>query len=262
MAAAGKRHWWYRSTRQLLQQLIEPHLISGPQAIHLDAAGGTGATGSWLAEQAPTVVADFDQFAVEIAHQDHPGYISLRGDLNALPFADRSFASVLCVTALCHRMNPNPAAIVEDFARITRPGGVVALMEPGGKRLWRSHDDVTHTARRFSVAELREMAVGAGLEVLTSTGAYTFLVPPAFVLGRLERGSNKSDVGRNESGLFGVFGTLAAAERWWLRRWSLPFGLSAIVVARKPLLLEDEAGDVLQTRHTACFDEQGVVAGE
>jgi SAM-dependent methyltransferase len=234
MAEAGERHWWYRNTRQLLRQLIEPHLDNGANALHLDAAGGTGGTGSWLADRAPTVLADYEQFAIEFARQDHPGYLSMRADLNALPFDDESFSSVLCVTALCHRMNANPAAIVDDFARITRPGGVVALMEPGGKRLWRSHDDVTHTARRFSVAELRAMAIGAGLEVLTSTGAYTFLVPPAFVLGRLERGSNKSDVGRNESGLFGVFGVLAAIERRLLRRWSLPFGLSAIVIARKP----------------------------
>ena len=49
------------------------------------------------------------------------------------------------------RMNPDPQAIVTEFARVTKPGGLVCLMEPGGKRLWRGHDDVTHTARRFSL---------------------------------------------------------------------------------------------------------------
>ena len=235
MAEAGERHWWYRNTRVLLQQLIQPYLDVGPGSIHLDAAGGTGATGSWIAAQAATVMADFDQFAVEIARRDHPGYISMRADLNQLPFDDASFSSVLCVTALCHRMNPDPGAIVRDFARVARPGAVIGLMEPGGKRLWRSHDDVTHTGRRFSIAELRTMATDAGLEVVTATGAYSFLVPPAFILGRLERGSGKSDVGRNESGLFGLFGVLAAVERRWLRHRNLPFGLSAIVIARKPL---------------------------
>ena len=102
---------------------------------------------------------------------------------------------MLCVTALCHRMNPDPAAIVREFARIAQPGAIVAIMEPGGKRLWRSHDDVTHTGRRFSVGELKDMAQAAGLEVIKATGAYSFLVPPAWLMGIIERGKAKSDVG-------------------------------------------------------------------
>ena len=86
----------------------------------------------------------------------------------------------------------------------------------------------------LSVADLREMCTAAGLEVVTATGAYSFLVPPAWLLGKLERGESKSDVGRNESGLFGLFGLLAKLERRLLRRVSLPFGLSAVVIARKP----------------------------
>ena len=234
MAAAGTTHWWYRSTRSLLQQLVEPLVDKRPDALHLDAAGGTGATGGWLAAIAPTVLVDFEQFALDVARDDHPGYLPVRADLNHLPFASGCFSSVLCVTALCHRMNPDPAAIVRDFARLTRPGGVVVLMEPGGKRLWRSHDDVTHTGRRFSVGELRAAAQDAGLEVVKATGAYSFLVPAAFAMGLVERGSAKSDVGRNQSGLGGLLGAVAAVERRLLRRFDLPFGLSAIVIARKP----------------------------
>lgn len=242
MAEAGERHWWYRSTRALLQQLVGPHLAESAgargtrPALLLDAGGGTGATGGWMTATAPTVLADYDAFACQVAAEDHPGYLPARADLNRLPFAPESFDGVLCVTVLCHRMNPDPSAIVADFARLTRPGGVIAIQEPGGKKLWRGHDEVTHTGRRFSVAELAEMCRAAGLEVVTSTGAYSFLVPPAWLLSKFEKVSDsKSDVGRNQSGLFGLFGLLARAERAWLRRGTLPWGLSAIVVARKPL---------------------------
>ncbi|MCU1393639.1 MAG: Methyltransferase type 11 [Ilumatobacteraceae bacterium] len=235
MAAASDRHWWYRSTRTLLRELVEPLLDRRPDAVHLDAAGGTGATGSWLAGLGTTVLGDYETYALEFARDAH-GYAPVRLDLNELPFADGAFATVLCVTALYHRMNPDPPRVVRDFARVAEPGAIVALMEPGGKRLWRSHDEVTHGARRFSLAEMRAMAVDAGLEVITATGAYSFLVPPAYLLGRFERSNAQhSDVGRNETGLFGLFGRLAAIERWIIRRRPLPFGLSVIVVARKPL---------------------------
>jgi len=234
MAEHGESHWWYRATRSLLQQLVEPHLSHDTAALNMDAGGGTGATGRWLCANAPTVLADFDEFALQIARSDTPRYVPIRADMNHLPFSDESFSAVLCVTALCHRMNPDPAAIVADFARLARPGAVIALMEPGGKKLWRGHDDVTHTARRFSIAELRAMAEGAGLVVQKATGAYSFLVPPAYLIGRFERKQANSDIGRNQSGLLGLFALLATVERWWLRRFRIPFGLSAIVIARKP----------------------------
>ena len=119
-------------------------------------------------------------------------------------------------------MNADPAATVAELARVTRPGGVVCLMEPGIRRLRRGHDRVTHTARRFSRHDLAEMLTASGLDVIRTTGAYTFLVPPAAVLAVLERGRATSDVGRNESGLGGVFGRLAADRAPLLRRRTCP----------------------------------------
>lgn len=244
MADAGEHHWWYRNTRILLGELLLPHLerrAGGRPPVVLDAGGGTGATGGWMTRTATTVLADYEPMALDVARHDHGaerhgghGLLPVQADLNRLPFADESFDLVLCVTALCHRMNPDPAAIVRDFARITKPGGTVCLWEPGGKRLWRGHDEVTHTARRFSVADLRTMAVDAGLTVERATGAYTFLVPPAAILGVIEKGKERSDVGRNDTGLGGLFPAMARAERWLLRRRDVPFGLSAITVATKP----------------------------
>jgi SAM-dependent methyltransferase len=234
MAAAGASHWWYDSTRRLLEQLMSPYLPAG-EALFLDAAGGSGATGSWLARRAPTVVADVDGPSVRYAAtRTEQGYLPELADLNALPHRDHVFDAVLCVTALCHRMNTDPAATVAELGRVTRPGGVVCLMEPGVRKLRRGHDRVTHTARRFSRHDLARMLTDTGLELRRVTGAYTFLVPPAAVLAVIERGRQTSDVGRNESGLGGVMGALARVERAALRRTDLPTGLSAIAIAVKP----------------------------
>src|SRR5262249_5339209 len=127
----------------------------------------------------------------------------------------------------------DPAATVRELARVTRQGGVVALMEPGVRRLRRGHDRVTHTARRFSRHDLADLLRDAGMNVIRATGACTFLVPPAAVLAVLGRGRATSDVGRNESGLGGVMAGLAQAERRLLRATDLPTGLSVIAIARK-----------------------------
>ncbi|HEY0519611.1 MAG TPA: hypothetical protein VGC84_08975, partial [Ilumatobacteraceae bacterium] len=68
MVAAGERHWWYRSTRALLEMLIAPHLGTvGAATMYLDAGGGSGATGSWLADRATTVLDDFEDVALHAA---------------------------------------------------------------------------------------------------------------------------------------------------------------------------------------------------
>jgi SAM-dependent methyltransferase len=235
MAAAGAQHWWYRASRQLLDELVTPLLPPTDAAtIYLDAAGGSGATGSWLARRAPTLVDDVDEQSVRHAHTHVPGFVPVLANLNDLPHPADAFDAVLCVTALCHKMNTDPAATVAELARVTKPGGVICLMEPGVRKLRRGHDIVTHTARRFSRHDLAHLLERAGVEVTRRTGAYTFLVPPAAALALIERGKATSDVGRNESGVGGLFSQFARFERLILRRTDLPTGLSAIAVGIKP----------------------------
>jgi SAM-dependent methyltransferase len=235
MAAASDNHWWYQATRMLLDEFAGPHLpVVTAESRYLDAGGGSGATATWLARRGTTVIDDFDTFALTVARDGESKYVPVRADINQIPHRSNSFDAVLCVTALCHQLIPDPQATVVELARVTKPGGLVCLMEPGVKRLWRGHDIVTHTARRFSLADMRALVAGAGLELVRATGAYSFLVPAAAALQVVERGKAHSDVGRNESGLGGAFANLAKAERAWLRRRSLPAGLSVLAIGRKP----------------------------
>ena len=200
-------------------------------SVYLDAAGGVGGTARWLTDLGTTVLADIEPTAVANAGS---GVIPELADIGVLPHPDGAFDAVVCVTALYHRLVTDPGAVVAEFARVTRPGGLVCLMEPGVRRLFRAHDRATHAARRFSRNDLRRLAEQAGLQVERATGAYTFLIPPAAVSAVLERGKTTSDVSRNESGLGGVLGAAASIERRLLKRVNLPVGLSVITIARRP----------------------------
>jgi SAM-dependent methyltransferase len=233
MAAVEATHWWYTATRALLRQLVGPSLVPGGR--FLDAGGGTGATGAWMAEYGTLVASDALPDALSVYTRGHPLVAgAAAADVQALPFPDRTFDAVLCITVLYHRFIADPAVAVAELARVTRPGGLVVLMEPGVRRLRRAHDRVTHAARRFSVNDLRAAAVAAGLQVSRATGAFSFLVPPAAAKTRLERVGSTSDLERHGSGLGGLLGGAAALERRVLRRISIPAGLSVVVVARRP----------------------------
>lgn len=234
MAEVEQTHWWYSATRSLLQQLLGPELGDRP-GLMLDAGAGTGATGAWLAQHGTLVAGDFEEQALRLYGEAHPTARRVASDVNRLPFAGDSFDAALCVTVLCHQSIADPTAAVAELARVVRPGGVVCLMEPGVRRLRRAHDRVTHTGRRFSLADLRRHATDAGLRVERATGAYSFLVPAAAVKAVIERGRTSSDLEVQPGGLGGLLAAVARAERAVLRRVSLPFGLSVALVARKPL---------------------------
>ena len=129
MAAVEESHWWYASTRALLQDLLGPALVPGGR--FLDAGAGTGATGAWLERDGQLVASDFEPGALALYGELHPGAQRVAADVTALPFADGSFDAALCVTVLCHRSIPDPAVAVAELARVVRPGGVVCLLEPG-----------------------------------------------------------------------------------------------------------------------------------
>jgi len=233
MASTEDRHWWYAATRALLDEQLGPLLHDGGR--FLDAGGGTGATGAWLAGRGQLVATDFEWQALRLYRDGHPEVTDLAvADIRQLPLAAHSFDAALCVTVLCHSSIPSPAAAVGELARVVRPGGLVALLEPGVRRLYRPHDRHTHTGRRFSRWGLRQLLVDNGLEVVRATGAYTFLVPPAAamtVADRKTKGS-ASDLDRDQRGLAGVLPAVARAERALLRRTGVPFGLSVLAIGR------------------------------
>ena len=232
MAEVEDAHWWYRSTRALLADHLGPRLVKG--GLLLDAGAGTGATGSWMANYGDVVASDVEPLALELYGEQHRAAGRAAADLNALPFADNSFDAALCVTVLYHSAISSPAVALRELARVVKPGGVVCLMEPGVRRLFRAHDREVHGARRFSRNDLRLLAVDAGLTPEVASGAYSFLVPLAAAKAVLERGKQSSDLDNNQTGLGGMLSRAAHIERSVLRRAQLPFGLSVFVIARKP----------------------------
>ena len=124
------RHWWYGATRALLTDVLGPYVRTGGR--FLDAGGGTGATGAWLADHGQLVAVDTEPQALAIYAENHRAVSAgAAADVAALPLAAEAFDAVLCVTVLCHRLVTSPAAAVEELVRVTRRGGVVCLLEPG-----------------------------------------------------------------------------------------------------------------------------------
>jgi SAM-dependent methyltransferase len=240
VAAAEDEHWWYRNTRALARDLLEPWLAARPPDRRriLDAGCGPGGNGAWLAEYGSLVGVDVSADALAYVRERRPETLPVRASLVRLPFPDGRFDVVLAVTVLY--TIPDDAGALWELARVLAPGGVVILLEPAFEALRREHDVTVHGQRRYRRDALSASVRAAGLTVRRATYAYSFLAPPAAVLGAWERlrvpavGStdtvaHASDVDRRT--LDRAFAPLAQAERRYLARRDVPFGTTVIVVA-------------------------------
>jgi SAM-dependent methyltransferase len=88
----------------------------------LDLGCGVGHS---FAQLAPRRTVGVDSDADALRGQDRETRVA---DMRELPFADRSFGSVLCVQAIEHV--PDPERVVQEAARVLLPEGVAVFVTP------------------------------------------------------------------------------------------------------------------------------------
>jgi SAM-dependent methyltransferase len=234
IAAAEDDHWWYRSTRAVCADLLAPWLTEG--GTFLDAGCGPGGNGAWLSRHGRAIGVDLAAEGLEYVRQRRPEITPVQASITGLPFPDAAFDAVLEITVV-YCVADDRAAVAE-LARVVRPGGAVLLFEPAFEMLRRAHDKTVHGLHRYRRPTLAALAEDAGLRVVRSSYAYSFLAPPAAVLAAADRVTNRppSDTGSDveKRALDGVFSPLARLERRRLRRGAIPFGSSVLVLATRP----------------------------
>ena len=111
--------------------LVDAARIRPGQSV-LDVACGTGivarTAADRLAGNATVTGVDLNEGMLAVAERLRPDLDWQVGDVAALPFPDRTFDAVLCQMALM--FFPDRLGAVQEMARVTRPGGVVALVVP------------------------------------------------------------------------------------------------------------------------------------
>lgn len=232
-------HWWFAGRRLILESFVgrivsELNLPPGaPPPRILDVGCGTGANLEMLARFGAAEGVDISDDALRFCRAR--GLTRVRsGAAESLPYADAEFDLVTALDVVEHL--DDDRAGLREMRRVLRPGGRALLFVPAFMWLWGVQDDVSHHRRRYTLPGLRAAVEEAGLAVERATYANVTFFAPILAGRALMRATGLKPASENNvnvSALNGLFGRVFGAERHWLKRFNLPFGVSAVCVARR-----------------------------
>ena len=162
----GLEAFFHRNRARVTRNLIAKHAMPG--APILDAGCGTGLNLRHL--PAGSVGVDINPRNIELLKQRLPQHTVLEGDVEALPFADGSFGTVLCTEVIEHI--PDPSAALAEYRRVLQPGGVLIGSVPARSAIWKlrflsstcPHSEPFHN--EYLPDEVRAMLAGWKVEHL------------------------------------------------------------------------------------------------
>ena len=229
MFRVEETHWWYRSLRGMLTHFMATF---PDDAKVLDVGCGTGANMHALNIRFGI---DYSHEAVAFCRERGlPG--TAAASATALPFADGSFDAAISCDVLCHHSIADKTQMLQESARVVRPGALVLLNLPAYTWLMSSHDVHVGTDRRFHMQEMPGLLDAAGMDILKMTYWNTAMFPVAagVRLWRRIRPPAASDLAAGSGEMAnGLLSAVLRVECALTRVVRLPFGLSLMVLAQK-----------------------------
>jgi SAM-dependent methyltransferase len=237
MREAENSHWWFVGRRLILESFLKQIIqnlkskIQNPKI--LDVGCGTGANLEMLREFGEVAGVDVSEEALEFCRGR--GFTEVKNGLaEQLPFADESFDLTTALDVVEHL--DDDAAGLREMHRILKKGGRALIFVPAFMFLWGVQDDISNHRIRYTKRQIIERLEKAGFEIERATYAnITFFAPilAGRALMKLTGFRPESENNLTIGALNGFLGRLFGAERFWLKNFNFPFGVSIVIVARK-----------------------------
>jgi SAM-dependent methyltransferase len=239
VARAEQEFWWYRGMREILFRLLDPIAGARRFARILEAGCGTGYLSKNLQERYGWAMFPLDLSPEGLAHARRLGVGRLtQGDIRTLPFRDAAFDALLSLDVIVHLERGREGEALTEFARVLKPGGLLALRVSALDLLRSRHSEFAHERQRFTRARLTAAVERAGFHVERATYMNSLLLLVALFKFRfwepLTGAASRSGVQPVAKWLDRLLYLPLRLEAGWIGRGgAFPLGQSLVLVARK-----------------------------
>jgi SAM-dependent methyltransferase len=238
-------HWWFKWRFDMITRIVES-LPRSEGFRMLDAGCGTGQMTKLLEQYGEAVGLEIAPEALAFARKRGVKNL-VQGSITEPPFDAGSFDLVLSLDVIEHV--DHDEQIIASLFEFVKPGGHVILTVPAFQSLWSQHDEINHHKRRYRVEQVTRMLEEAGFEITRVAYCNSLLFLPVLVtrkaktyIRRFRKGDGsgepESDLAYYPAPINRLLYRILTTETRLMRRWSLPFGVSILAIAQRPLKSE------------------------
>lgn len=189
LAAIEDKHWYFVGRRIVVTEILSAYIKTKKQR-GIDLGCGTGGNLQLIekfCQQATGL--DYSPYAIKLAKLKGRKQQLIKGDLNNLSqvLKPNSFDLVTIFNVLYHIWVKNEAQVIKNIYQIIKPGGFFIVNEPAFPVLFRHHDLLDLTKKRYYLMELEIMLKKAGFKIINSSYFNTVAFFPALFLAVWEK---------------------------------------------------------------------------
>ncbi len=239
-----KTHWWFIGRRTIFFSLLDKFLPEKDGLLILDVGCGFGGMLDGLSRLGHAMGIEIDMESAKVCRDRGFKGICL-GSGYDLPIREKSLDLITIFDAIEHIKDDEK--VVRQCATALKPGGHIMITVPAYQFLYADNDRVSHHLRRYTLSKLKCLTHSAGLEVIKGTYFNVILFPlilPAVMLIKIKQ-AIRGPIPEGKKGstnlsykypslLSFILRTIFCSERHLLKRISMPFGHSIVLIARKP----------------------------
>lgn len=239
IAQSEQDFWWYRGMRKITFAMLDRVARERRYGDVLEAGCGTGHFSLQLARRYGWRMHSLDLGWEGLAFGRSLGAPRMvQADICRLPYRSESFDAVVSMDVIVHLPRGREIEPLAEFARVTRPGGLLALRVSALDILRSNHSNWAQERQRFTRGRLVEAVRAQGYRVLRASYANSMLMPVALAKFRLWEPLSKappsSGVEAVSPWLDRLLHVPLAMEAAWLRAGGgFPLGQSILLLAQR-----------------------------
>jgi trans-aconitate methyltransferase len=237
-------NFWFCARNKIILWAI--HQYSPDLKSFLEIGCGTGFVISAISEQFPKarlLGSEYLEEGLVYARQRLPNAEFTQMDARHIPY-ESELDTIGAFDVLEHIEEDE--VVLQQISKALKPGGIVFITVPQHRWLWSAVDEYACHVRRYDAIELHQKVCTAGFEIIRSASFVSTLLPAMYLSRLLKR--NKMDVSvdamaelRINPILNKIFEWLLYVELALIRVGvSLPIGGSRLLVARKPMIMQED----------------------
>ena len=234
-----KNHWWFKSRREILINILEKIEISKKKSV-IDFGCGNGTNLKFIFNNYKEKFGiEIDLFSFKKAKLSCPESTILNIDLNDLSNIKQKFNLVAILDVLYHEKIKNPGIILKKAYDLNHINGYIMISEPAFNILHGYHSKFVKEKRRFKKEELEKIILNLNYKIIFSSywgiSIFTILfikrriIEPWFFNNKKYFKSDLIELPLINNILYFII----SIENKLMKYFKYPFGSSIIILAKK-----------------------------